>query len=366
MKTFRLFVLLLVLGMLHPLQSQTVTNDIPDRASPIHHRQHELDAPDLNVATNVSLASAADMRKLFQITGKNDLFKQITAEFVRLQKKSAPDVPQEFWDQFLNESNLNELIKSATPIYQKYFTENDVKGIIAFNESPLGQKLITLTPQLTKEMMQVGANWGETLQHKIELACQQTNSNSFATRQSHSTDSVPNANPIPSPAANTGTFRPLTPEEAEEVRARGFDPSHMVAGDKAPGIGQPQQTSATATPSDLKNAMIWMDSFLGMTNTLLRVDVICMKPESLQFQLIGKDYDYSGHYTVMLNKPREHKNPHFGFGSPATAKLIILEDFGGESMPLSDATIWEQSKGFIDAVAAGNEWIHSGGYTIQK
>jgi hypothetical protein len=109
-----------------------------------------------------------------------------------------------------------------------------------------------------------------------------------------------------------------------------------------------------------------MDSFLGMTNTMLPVDVISMKPQSLKFRINGQDYDYSGNYTVMLNTPRQHKNPYFGLGSPETAKLVILEDFGGNMWPLQKATIWEKKANYIDVLALEKEWIYSGTYTIQN
>jgi len=35
-------------------------------------------------------------------------------------------------------------------------------------------------------------------------------------------------------------------------------------------------------------------------------------------------------------------------------------------MILQDATIWEKSDGFIDAVAGDKEWILSGDYTISN
>jgi hypothetical protein len=91
-----------------------------------------------------------------------------------------------------------------------------------------------------------------------------------------------------------------------------------------------------------------------------------MKAESLKFRLYGQTYDYSGHFTVMLNMPRQHKNPYFGFGTPPTAKIVILEDFGGDSLPVQNATIWEKSNGFIDVTALGKEWIYSGPYSVQN
>lgn len=130
---------------------------------------------------------------------------------------------------------------------------------------------------------------------------------------------------------------------------------------------QPQQSDEKGQTQPAANGIAYMDSFLGETNFCIPSDyVISMKTESLKFQLYGKTYNYSGHYAVMLNTPRKHRNPGLGFGTPEKAKLVLIEDFGGDAMPLQDATIWEKSSGFIDVEALGKEWIYSGSYSIQN
>jgi hypothetical protein len=167
--------------------------------------------------------------------------------------------------------------------------------------------------------------------------------------------------------ANNSDSHPqqMTPEDAAYLKSQGWSDYDIAHAQIVP-TPQQQQATLSPTPPDLKNAIVCMDSFLGMTNAMLPADVISMKTESLKFRINGQDYNYSGHYTVTLNTPRQHKNPYFGFGSPETAKILILEDWGGNMMPLQNATIWEKSNGFIDAVALGKEWIYSGSYTIQN
>ena len=162
---------------------------------------------------------------------------------------------------------------------------------------------------------------------------------------------------------NPSSSAKLTPADRAELISRGYDPDTFVPDNQGQ---KPQQPNLSPTPSDLKKAVVCMDSFLGMTNAMLPADVISMKPESLKFRINGQDYNYSGHYTVMLNTPRQHKNPYFGFGTPETAKVLILENWNGDMLPLQNAIMWEKSSGFIDAVALGKEWIYSGTYTIQN
>jgi hypothetical protein len=171
--------------------------------------------------------------------------------------------------------------------------------------------------------------------------------------------------------------RSLTPEELAAIESHGMDSSlyknksvALVNDEERAAmarlISQAQQTNTASKPADLKHAYIWLDSFMGMTNASLVAHVKSMKAETLKFQLDGKDYDYSGHYTVMLENPRVHTTLGFSWGSSTTAKLVILDNVGGQTFPLINATIWEKSSGFINAVAQGKEWIHSGRYTIQS
>ena len=161
--------------------------------------------------------------------------------------------------------------------------------------------------------------------------------------------------PAKGPMVTDSQGHEILPEDAKWLKSQGIDPSTVTLVDT--NLQAQQQAALSPTPADLKNAIVYIDSFLGMTNAMLPADVISMKPESLKFRINGQDYDYSGHYTVTLNTPRQHKTPYFGFGSTETAKILILEDWGGNALPLQNATIWEKSKGFIDAVAMDKEWI---------
>jgi hypothetical protein len=187
------------------------------------------------------------------------------------------------------------------------------------------------------------ANWNIV---DVKLKARYLTATNFATEQQ---PLEINANPVPTQQPTI--FSPL-PLPVASPQPQGFSPDNVSV--QAPD--QPQI-----------NGIAFMDSFLGTTNFCVPSDnVISMKPDALQFQINGKTYDYSGHYAVMLRTPRKHKNPMFGFGTPDKAKLIIIDDFNGEAMPLPDATIWEKSNGFIDVEALGKEWIYSGTYTIQN
>lgn len=129
----------------------------------------------LSLATLVSKAQQTeqekDILKLMEVNGSAsgyDLaFEQIVSQF----KMMKPNVPQLTWDMAKHDvfdKEIVELKKQLIPVYQKNFTAEEVKQLIAFYTSPLGKKLVEGTTKLTKESMQIAQPWGMSLAGKIQ------------------------------------------------------------------------------------------------------------------------------------------------------------------------------------------------------
>lgn len=52
------------------------------------------------------------------------------------------------------------LIDRMVPLYDKYYSHEDILGLISFYESPLGKKLQASSPMLAKEGARLGVTWG--------------------------------------------------------------------------------------------------------------------------------------------------------------------------------------------------------------
>lgn len=61
------------------------------------------------------------------------------------------------------------LEKEFIPIYDEFFTLEDIEALIAFYKSPAGQKFIDVTPAFTKRSMELGQEWGAGLAPKMEM-----------------------------------------------------------------------------------------------------------------------------------------------------------------------------------------------------
>jgi len=113
-------------------------------------------------------AKQQDIRKLMELTGAAKVGQQIAAQMIPMFKQSNPQVPQKFWDDVMKEFDAKSMIDLIVPIYDKHLTHDDVKGLIAFYQSPLGRKMTSVMPQIAQESMQVGQQWGMQIAQRVQ------------------------------------------------------------------------------------------------------------------------------------------------------------------------------------------------------
>jgi hypothetical protein len=61
----------------------------------------------------------------------------------------------------------SELVDQTARIYASHFTEAELKGILAFYQSPLGQKMIVEEPKAMDESMNSAATWADQLSNDV-------------------------------------------------------------------------------------------------------------------------------------------------------------------------------------------------------
>ncbi|MEA5627863.1 DUF2059 domain-containing protein [Nostoc sp. UHCC 0251] len=101
-----------------------------------------------------------NIKKLFELTGVKNLSRQILTQLLNNVKSDYPQVPQKFWDKFAVEFKSDDLVNEIIPIYNKYFTNEEIKQLITFYQTPLGQKTITVIPQIYQESYEIGKRYG--------------------------------------------------------------------------------------------------------------------------------------------------------------------------------------------------------------
>ncbi len=111
-----------------------------------------------------------DIVRLLRLNGSSAsfdvAFDQITSQFMMMK----PSIPDSVWTSLRKEvfdPEVENLFQKMVPVYKKHFTHEEVKGLIAFFESPLGKTYTGNNELVTKEMVPVSQTWGMGLGQKI-------------------------------------------------------------------------------------------------------------------------------------------------------------------------------------------------------
>jgi len=113
----------------------------------------------------------ADIRRLMSLTNFDALIRQtmngMGGNIKTLMTNALP--PGEYRDKLVDlfikkfHSNLrtNELADRAIPVYDRHYSSSEIKELIRFYETPVGQKLLKELPAVSAELQQAGSAWGE-------------------------------------------------------------------------------------------------------------------------------------------------------------------------------------------------------------
>ena len=127
-------------------------------------------APPSTSAAQLNAAKLAKIRELINLMGTP----RIAADMMRSQaasiKKLMPFPPaaqDDFEKELLASIHLNELVDLVVPIYDRYLSEEDVDGMLAFYRSPVGRRVTKALPEIAAESQEVGKKWGQGLGRKV-------------------------------------------------------------------------------------------------------------------------------------------------------------------------------------------------------
>lgn len=108
-----------------------------------------------------------DIIKLLDMMDTEAQVSQMVDLMIPSMQSMAPEAPAKFWTKFKAGIKSNDFIEMIIPIYDKYFSHDDIKSLIKFYESPIGKKLVKVTPMLTQDSYYAGEKWGEELASSI-------------------------------------------------------------------------------------------------------------------------------------------------------------------------------------------------------
>ena len=132
-------------------------------------------------ADELTAAKRAQIKTLLELTGVKAIPDQIASNTVQSWvggvKQLDPKFPDKGFtiarDAFAAALNAKidgggGLIEQVSLVYHNHFTHDEVRGLVAFYQTPLGRKLATEMPSMTQESMQAGLKWGQGLAPKLQ------------------------------------------------------------------------------------------------------------------------------------------------------------------------------------------------------
>ncbi|MEJ2641241.1 MAG: DUF2059 domain-containing protein [Desulfosarcinaceae bacterium] len=134
-------------------------------------------------ASEISKEKKALIDTLLAQTGQSAIAigKQFSNLFIQqmtaILEKSKPDIDPKAFDILEEEINAvihEEIVVNGAlsemmyPIYDKHFTNAELKKMIELNKTEFGKKMIRVMPLITQESMQAGQQFGQGLGPKIK------------------------------------------------------------------------------------------------------------------------------------------------------------------------------------------------------
>jgi uncharacterized protein len=113
-------------------------------------------------------ATEATVRELLAATNSADMGKKMLDNmFAMFRKDMKESKIDSFFERMAAEVNTNTLTEMIIPVYQKYYTEQELRTAIEFYKTPDGKKMIERSPLVMQESMEIGQKWGREIAEKV-------------------------------------------------------------------------------------------------------------------------------------------------------------------------------------------------------
>ena len=111
----------------------------------------------LKISGIISIANKMAVYSSNQIIDALKGQKELTPRIIEIIKVEVSAV--------INEQILDEqaFFSYFVPIYDKYYTHSEIKGLISFYESELGRKTVRVMPSFADECIVAGEKWGQSI-----------------------------------------------------------------------------------------------------------------------------------------------------------------------------------------------------------
>lgn len=125
------------------------------------------DKPQPTAQEKANKEKLALIDNLLDVSGNKDGRFQMIDEMIKYTSNIKQEVPEEYWGYMAEKLKSEITFDDIVIIYDKFFTLDEIRQLIAFYESEVGKKFVAVTPQLNRAILQANKSWAQLIQGRM-------------------------------------------------------------------------------------------------------------------------------------------------------------------------------------------------------
>jgi uncharacterized protein len=127
----------------------------------------------LLVSSSFSFAEITPEKKeeidhMMKLTGMEKLTQQMMDQMFTVMTSKVPSSKASVIERIKQKLKSSDLLEKFIPIYDKYYSLEDLRAVNAFYKTPAGQKVLSTMPQVMQESMAMGQEWGAAIAKEVK------------------------------------------------------------------------------------------------------------------------------------------------------------------------------------------------------
>jgi hypothetical protein len=115
----------------------------------------------------ISPEKEQDIIYLLKTSGTADFAYIIIDDVIQNYKQYLADTPDGYWEKIAVKTDIMPFIHAIVPVYDKRFTHEEIKQLIAFFDSPIGNKWALSLKDMNQEVMKQANLFGQNIFSEI-------------------------------------------------------------------------------------------------------------------------------------------------------------------------------------------------------
>ena len=137
------------------------------------------DKPQPTAEEKANKEKAVLIEKLLDVSGNKTGRLQMIDQMVKYTGNIKQEVPAEYWGYMSEKLKKEVTFEDIVIIYDKYFTLEEIKQLIAFYESEIGKKFVEVTPHINRFVVDANKAWSQVIQNRMMTLMEQDGYHEF-------------------------------------------------------------------------------------------------------------------------------------------------------------------------------------------